>query len=174
MGAPAPSPRSGGKPPLFNPTAGPKGSQQVPWRKETIPRAKGGGVIKGQSYLVGEGGPEIFVPEQAGKIISPEESIKILNDNKNLNFVDRILNKDNYPAIANNDGSYSTHLMSWSAYKGKYIVYPSIVWDKGKLKKLSPDDAFKYAIKNKEYISFDDAQKAKIFAAGAYKAPWEK
>jgi len=31
MGAPAPSPRPGGKPPLFNPTAGPKGSQQKGW-----------------------------------------------------------------------------------------------------------------------------------------------
>jgi len=29
--APAPSPRPGGKSPLYNPTAGPKSSQQKPW-----------------------------------------------------------------------------------------------------------------------------------------------
>ena len=36
----------------------------------TVPRQYGGSVNKGQTYTVGEDGPETFVPNQDGKIIS--------------------------------------------------------------------------------------------------------
>ena len=75
--------------PLFNPTTGPKGSQQVPWSNEIIPtRAKGGHVTEDQPYLVGEEGPEIFIPEaveppqvigqQGPEVIKPTQSGEII------------------------------------------------------------------------------------------------
>ncbi len=37
-------------------------------------RARGGPVAKGQTYVVGEGGPEYFLPKQSGKILSNDDS----------------------------------------------------------------------------------------------------
>jgi len=46
-----------------------------------LPRAHGGSVIRGHGYLIGERGPEIFMPKLSGSII-PSSSIAFGNDNK--------------------------------------------------------------------------------------------
>ena len=38
------------------------------------PRATGGQVAKGKPYVVGEGGPEYFLPKESGKILSNDDS----------------------------------------------------------------------------------------------------
>ena len=37
-------------------------------------RARGGPVAKGQTYVVGEGGPEYFLPKESGKVLSNDDS----------------------------------------------------------------------------------------------------
>ena len=45
-------------------------------KESTLPKfkAQGGPVTEGQSYVVGEGGPEYFLPKESGKILSNDDS----------------------------------------------------------------------------------------------------
>ena len=96
-----------------------------------------------------------------------DDIIKALQNNRNLDFVDRILRPEKYPVIQNPDGSHSTHLMSSS----DNIAYPTIVRPEGEgnLTQLAPEDAFKHAIKSKQFITFPSEQEADQFASGGYK-----
>lgn len=98
---------------------------------------------------------------------------QILTSNKDKNFVDRILNAENYPVIQRPDlgeGFISTHLMSHDYLdfpKSKEaIVYPTIIYDKKtkQLKMLPQQEAYKYAIENNEYIKFPTLQDAGWFS----------
>jgi hypothetical protein len=56
------------------------------------PRATGGPVAKGKPYVVGEGGPEYFLPKQSGKILSNDDSrifAMLLSANPQLQNVSR-------------------------------------------------------------------------------------
>jgi hypothetical protein len=91
--------------------------------------------------------------------------------NLNKNFVRRILNPEKN--IKNKDGSTSTHLMTTATVdmngKNTPIAYPSIVEVNGKLKRLGDDEAFDFAMKNKEFITFESESDARSFAEGDYK-----
>jgi hypothetical protein len=51
------------------PPGTPAANREV-WEAKGLPgRAKGGPVKKGKKYVVGEKGPEVFVPKQSGKIV---------------------------------------------------------------------------------------------------------
>lgn len=90
----------------------------------------------------------------------------ILNTNQNLNFVQRYQHPNNYPVINNSDGSFSTHLMASS----DNFSYPTIIQDSlGKLIKMNPKDAYKYALKNKQYIKFPTEEQANWFSNNGYK-----
>lgn len=96
------------------------------------------------------------------------EIYKILDANRHLNFVQRIFSPENYPRLARPDldnNAYSTHLMSYADTESGSIVYPEIIQDKeGKLIRLQPNDAMNYAVKNKQFIHFDDPSKAASFS----------
>jgi len=116
--------------------------------------------------------------ESAPPIFTKARVKHILNKNSDKNFVKRIVNPEKYPVMNNEDGSYSTHLMAWSNRDDnpkKRIVYPTIVHDEktNKLTKLSDDDAYDYAVKNKEYVEFNSDKKADWFSRN-YKAVWKK
>ena len=50
---------------------------------ETLPeRKKGGPVKKGKQYLVGEEGPEVFVPKQSGKIKPNKKKLRRMGAKK--------------------------------------------------------------------------------------------
>ena len=106
-----------------------------------------------------------------------KEAIKqILMKNKDKNFVDRILNKDSYGDLDNGDGSTSTHSMAWGEMDGKGIVFPTVVQDKSSkkknLKRLEPQEAFKYAMENNEYIMLDSTSDAASLSE-EYKRMWD-
>jgi len=96
----------------------------------------------------------------------------ILRDNQHLNFVDRIMRPELYPTLPYKNGIL-THLMSWEHIDGKPAVYPRITFDHNamQLKELSPDDAYKHAVKNKEYIPFESEEEADLFSQ-QYKRHW--
>ena len=67
--------------------------------------------------------------------------------NKSLNWVERGLNPNNYPTIDNGDGTFSTHRLEYkTGDNGEAYVYPAIIQQEdGSLKKLTSDEAWKYA-----------------------------
>lgn len=60
---------------------------QIKSTQYTGPRAQGGPVSPGRSYLVGEKGPEMFVPDAGGKIV-PNGGAQNVNINFTINAVD--------------------------------------------------------------------------------------
>jgi len=78
--------------------------------------------------------------------------------------------------IKNSDGTHSTHKMMSFESDGKYYAAPTIVEIDGKLVELSEDEAFEYAMKNKEYKEFPTEKEAQEYAEGKYKegTPLEK
>ena len=96
----------------------------------------------------------------------------VLGDNIDKNFVKRVVNKDAYPVLQNDDGSHSTHSMAMSEADGKYFVYPTVVQtEKGDLKRLKGKEAVRHAFKTKEYIPFDNPDDALWFSKN-YKLFW--
>ena len=59
------------------------------------PRAEGGPVTKGEPYLVGEKGPEIFEPNMSGNIV-PNENISIIPNDINPNSINQSVNSSNF------------------------------------------------------------------------------
>ena len=53
------------------------------WREEALPRrAEGGDVEKDEAYIVGENGPEVFVPEKKGFVLPDLSSLAPVRENK--------------------------------------------------------------------------------------------
>jgi len=78
---------------------------------------------------------------------------------KDLNFVQRALDPDSYPHIKNNNGTVSSHRMTYSTDdKGNAIVYPMIVQlPDGTLKHFKTNkEAIDYAYKTGEYMEIED------------------
>lgn len=98
------------------------------------------------------------------------EFAKVLSDNSDKEFVQR-MGKPDF-SITNDDGSVSTHKMSTANVDNKEIVFPTIVNIDGKLYDWSDDveKALDFALEKNEYISFDDPNKARQFAEGAWKS----
>jgi hypothetical protein len=108
-----------------------------------------------------------------------EQIQNILKAHKNLNFVDRILNPQDYPSLERPDlgpGAYSTHLMSYDWHpNGGFMVYPEVVFDQrsGKLKRFSRASAKSHALATGDFIPFTDEAEASWFSE-AYKKVWKK
>lgn len=99
---------------------------------------------------------------------------KILENNKDKGFVKRILSPKDYPVLDNKDGSTSTHSMSWSEVDGKYIVFPTVLYnDKGQLNRFDPNIALELSLDSGNFIEFDAPEKADFFSK-EYKQAWEK
>ena len=62
------------------------------------PRAEGGPVTKGEPYLVGEKGPEIFEPNMSGNIV-PNENISIIPNDINPNSINQSVNSSNVRTV---------------------------------------------------------------------------
>lgn len=97
---------------------------------------------------------------------------KVLTANADKNFVQRILHPESSPQLDMGNGQHATHLMSYGEADGKYIVFPTVQMDNGKLKNYG-DQAFDRAMKSGEYISFDNEKDAEWFSKN-YKQYWEK
>lgn len=78
----------------------------------------------------------------------------------------------------NEDGTQSTHLMSYSSGDGKYYAYPTLFQNRSG-RWVQKDDkknfeAFKMAKKRNEIFEFDDEKSAKEFAAGSWKDKYKE
>ena len=99
---------------------------------------------------------------------------KILEKHKQLNFVQRVLKPEDWPDTDLGYGMRGTHLMSWGEQDGKYMVFPSLVYDDQtrSLKHLGVQ-AMKHAIETGEFIEFKTAEEADKFSK-LYKKVWEQ
>ena len=101
-----------------------------------------------------------------------EKILKILEGHSGKSFVQRILDPDQYPKLDLGDGKSATHLMSWGESDGKYLVFPTVLYDNGRLQQYKPDDAFSTAISSGNYIEFDRKEDADWFSKN-YKKVWK-
>lgn len=101
------------------------------------------------------------------KPVQPVVYKKPVSKPKLTNFEKRIQNPTT--SIKNPDGTTSTHSMMSFESDGKYYAAPTVVEINGKLQRLSEDDAYNYAMKNKEYKEFKTDAEAKAFATNGYK-----
>jgi hypothetical protein len=139
------------------------------WKKETVTEALKLGAkdavrlaVPAVNDLINQGRP---YPKKASKVTT--------TDKKPItNFEKRIQNPVN--KIKNIDGTTSTHKMASGEVDGKYIAYPTIVEQNGKLVEL-PDGkegnwkAMDYALKNKEYKEFKTEKEAQDYSNNGYK-----
>ena len=106
-----------------------------------------------------------------------DRAYSILEKNQSLDFVQRILQPENYPAITAHKklkkGEMATHQMSWGQNKGgtEFYVYPNIVHDNGSLYWLDGKKAADYAEKTNQRITFDNKDDAEWFSTN-YKLIW--
>ena len=83
--------------------------------------------------------------------------LKILEANANKSFVKRILEPNRYPSLDLGDGRRGTHLMAWGEANGKYVVFPTILYDgKGKLTKHDPDEAWRQVQQTGNFLEFNE------------------
>ena len=112
-----------------------------------------------------------------------DRAAKIILDNQNLEFVQRILNPEDYPNISDDErlpkGKTATHQMSWGQNAEKiedateFYVYPNIVNTKNGLHWFEDGaEAAKYSEESGERIVFDNAEDAEWFSSGGYKLIW--
>ena len=94
---------------------------------------------------------------------------QLIDQNSGLNFVQRMLEPNKWPVIQNQDGSYSTHLMAWDQDQKGPFVFPTIIWDGKKLKKLSMDEAWRHARLTGEMIRVNSPEEAEWFSSRGYK-----
>lgn len=100
------------------------------------------------------------------------EVAQILAKNNQKNFVKRIIFPDNKPSLDVGDGEIATHRMAWGESDGKFYVFPTIMQEEDGTLRDYGDKAFDEAIRRKEFIKFDDPQKADQFSQ-EYKKYWE-
>ena len=100
---------------------------------------------------------------------------RILDANKERPFVDRVLNSQNYPKLDAGQGKEATHRMAWGETDGKYMAYPTILYDKetNELTERKGKEAFDAAYQSDNYIEFKTAEEADEFSR-QYKSVWKK
>lgn len=144
-----------------------------------------GGWNQRSSYLVAKQGGKLFsdqaianvrniLKHQNGNKITKTRSLQELIDyakSVNPRFVQRMSEQPKY--IKLDDGHIATHMLMSGTWEGKDIVFPKVQEVNGKLTVLSNEEAFKNAIKNKDYIIFNNANEAEKFAIN-YKQGWPK
>lgn len=107
------------------------------------------------------------------QIANKNKIMELLEVNSNKNFVKRILNRDDYPVLANPDKTVSTHSMSWGEANGKYYVYPTVIQiDNGMLQRLDDDTAWDHAMKTGEFIELNTPEEADSLSKN-YKEVWK-
>jgi hypothetical protein len=96
-----------------------------------------------------------------------------LEDNKEKGFIQRILFPEKFPVLNNPDGTVSSHSMAWAEVDGKYVVFPTVLYNgEAGLKRYTPDKALPLVLKSGNYIEFDTPEKADYFSK-EYKQAWE-
>lgn len=90
--------------------------------------------------------------------------LELLLEHRNKDFINRIINVNDFPTLENRDGTISTHSMAYGEADGKFYVYPTVVYEDGKMQRLGPDTAWNRAVMSGDYLEFDNEQDAADFS----------
>lgn len=117
-----------------------------------------------------------------------EDTRNFLSTHSNKGFVDRILNKEDYPVLDNETGatardywtnpdkykSISTHSMAAEVTEdGRNIVFPTVMMMNDEMVRLPFRQAQKLAEDSGQFIEFGNLNEAIDFAKN-YKKAWDK
>jgi hypothetical protein len=103
-----------------------------------------------------------------------ENILRILTENQNKGFVKRILNPNEYPTLNNKDGTHSTHSMTWGETGGKFVVFPTVLYnDKKELTRHDFKSAWENVRETGNFIEFETSEEADFFSR-EYKQYWKK
>jgi len=112
---------------------------------------------------------------QDGSVYSPNTKVQVYTGDPNYDV------KSLAPRVGarkNDDGTESTHLMTYTSVGNKYYAYPTLFQNKdGNWLELSDKnnwEAFEEAKKRKEIFEFDDEKSAKDFAEGSWKKNYKE
>ena len=92
------------------------------------------------------------------------QNMMVLEKNKDLQFVDRVLNPEQYPTPTLMDGNkMQTHVMAAEQDEdGNWVAFPNVIMKDGEYKKFNnTDQAMKYAKDNNQIINFGKGENAK-------------
>jgi len=98
--------------------------------------------------------------------------LEILRRNQDKSFVKRIIEPEKYPSLDLGGGRTASHLMSWGEIDGKYIAYPTVLYNGKSLNRYDAREAMKRVQKSGNYIEFKSPQEADWFSRN-YKRYWE-
>jgi len=103
--------------------------------------------------------------------------LNTLGQNSDKNFVQRIIQPDSFPKLFDNPGGIlgapSTHSMTWGTdEQGNAFVYPTVVQEGDKLRRLNADEAWKHAVDNNERIPFQQDHEQADWFSKNYKQVW--
>jgi hypothetical protein len=101
-----------------------------------------------------------------------DEIATALMDNSSREFVQRAIHPEDYPNIPWGENQTATHQMAYGEADGRYYAFPKVVNENGTLRSLNDDQAFDYAMRNKEFIEFDTEEDASMFSE-QYKKFWK-
>lgn len=85
-----------------------------------------------------------------------------LKANMSKSFVKRMYD-ENPMTLDLGNGQHATHKMAWSDAGGKYVVYPTVLFDGAKLVDYG-NGAMPQAMKSGNYIAFDTPEEADYFS----------
>jgi len=159
--SPAPSPSVA---PAPAPAPAQVPATQAPPPQGAAPQVQQGGIPT-------MGGKPLMAPPTLSALVDAQaqsREAQVSPPKSDPEFVQR-MRDPNAPVLRNPDGSYSTHLMASATVDGKEIAYPTIVNIGGRLKHLSDDEAYNYALRTGEYKVFPTRQEAEAFGQGSWK-----
>jgi N12 class adenine-specific DNA methylase/predicted RNA methylase len=103
-----------------------------------------------------------------------------IEKNKNVPFVERIINRQDYPSLDLGEGKHATHLMGYAEKDGKYYVYPNVQIDDERIQLKDYSEgggnwrkAFDRALQEGNVIPFENERDARIFSKN-YKEFWKE
>lgn len=96
---------------------------------------------------------------------------QILNANRNKQFVQRILNPQNYPMLNFGGGEYGSHRISSGRFDNRELLFPLIRYEGNQLNAYEFPEAAHRALQTGEYIPFQAPEEADWFA-NSYKKAW--
>ena len=91
--------------------------------------------------------------------------LEIILFNRKKDFINRMMNANDFPVLENRDGTVSTHSMAYGEADGQYFVYPTVVYQDGKMMRLGPDTAWTRAMESGDYVMFENEDDAREFSS---------
>lgn len=98
-----------------------------------------------------------------------DQATNILIENMQVPFINRWINRKDYPKFDNQDGTYSTHKLKALEHNDEWYVFPTLDYDNNEWIDLTnkEQEALELALRKGNYLTFFCEETAKWFADNA-------